>query len=535
VTRRAPDAWTSGPAGGTRHRAADGTGRPRRGSHSAASPQGFGRLVGWTILGTVVPGTGLLVAGRRIAGSTALVVLGGLSLGGVAALGYARSKGVSGITPILVRIGFSPSSLLYIAATVVVLASLWVAVTVGTHVSLRRFTLLTGAQNVLAGALVLALVGAVAVPAAEVTRLVLIQRDLVTSVFADGGSRKGTDPDLGGADPWAGVPRVNVLLLGGDDGRGRTGVRPDTIILASIDTRTGDTLIFSIPRQIQQAPFPPGTTGYRAWPYGFGPALEREQTEADCTVTGQPCFFYAIWRTAEEHREYFPGDPNPGLTATKQAVEGILGLHVDYYGKVNLRGFAEFVDAIGGLRLNVKKNLPIGGGENKVTGGQNPITGWIRKGDNRLLDGDDALWFARSRAMSTNWERMARQQCVIGALADQAEPMKVALAYPRIARSAKRNITTDIPYQQVDAWVELATRVQKAQVRSLVIDHEIFGSDFHPDYAAIRQAVQTALTTPPAPRRTTTPGATPSPTATPGRTPRTTAPPDVPQDVTDIC
>ena len=46
------------------------------------------------------------------------------------------------------------------------------------------------------------------------------------------------------ADPWAGIPRVNVLLLGADGAAARSdefSVRTDTIILASIDTVTGDT------------------------------------------------------------------------------------------------------------------------------------------------------------------------------------------------------------------------------------------------------------------------------------------------------
>ena len=53
-------------------------------------------------------------------------------------------------------------------------------------------------------------------------------------------------------DPWAGTPRVNVLLLGGDAGPDRRGLRTDTVILASIDTATGNAVLFSLPRNLER-------------------------------------------------------------------------------------------------------------------------------------------------------------------------------------------------------------------------------------------------------------------------------------------
>ena len=58
------------------------------------------------------------------------------------------------------------------------------------------------------------------------------------------------------SDPWADKPRLNILLLGGDAGKGRVGTRTDTVILASIDTKTGDTTLFSLPRNTARMPFP---------------------------------------------------------------------------------------------------------------------------------------------------------------------------------------------------------------------------------------------------------------------------------------
>ncbi len=70
-------------------------------------------------------------------------------------------------------------------------------------------------------------------------------------------------------DPWAGKPRLNILLLGGDAGPGRVGTRTDTVILASINTKTGDTALISLPRNAARMPFPSRSPLHKYYPYGF--------------------------------------------------------------------------------------------------------------------------------------------------------------------------------------------------------------------------------------------------------------------------
>ncbi len=82
------------------------------------------------------------------------------------------------------------------------------------------------------------------------------------SIF-EGDEDTTSGPDVEKPDPWADQPRVNVLLIGSDAGADRTGVRPDTMILASIDTASGNTVLFSLPRSLQHAPFAGGTPGAR--------------------------------------------------------------------------------------------------------------------------------------------------------------------------------------------------------------------------------------------------------------------------------
>ena len=100
----------------------------------------------------------------------------------------------------------------------------------------------------------------VAVPIGTAVTYSLIQRDVVATLFGGAAAPDGdaeTDGRPGvGPDPWAGVSRVNMLLLGSDAGDDRIGVRTDSMIVASVNPQTGDTLMFSLPRNLENVPFP---------------------------------------------------------------------------------------------------------------------------------------------------------------------------------------------------------------------------------------------------------------------------------------
>ena len=105
--------------------------------------------------------------------------------------------------------------------------------------------------------------------------------------------------------------------------------------------------------------------------------------------------------------------------------------------------------------MNVRERLPIGGNVENPAG----TIGWIEPG-RQTLDGWHVLWYARSRWSTDDFDRMRRQRCVLGALAQQADPATLAAHFPAIARAAQQNIRTDIALDDLDAWVELAQRVR---------------------------------------------------------------------------
>ena len=206
-----------------------------------------------------------------------------------------------------------------------------------------------------------------------------------------------------------------MLLLGGDSGAGRWGLRPDSLTVASIDADTGRTVLISLPRNMAKFPFAEGSVMDKQFPDGF-----------DC----EGCYLNGVSTWAQDHTDLFGKSDNPGVDATIMAVEGITGLEVNYWAMVNLQGFKDLVDAVGGVTLKVRSPIPVGGLGSDVTG-------YIEPGVRRL-DGHDTLWFARSREGSDDYSRMARQKCVMSAMLQQISPQVALRNFQSIARRARR-------------------------------------------------------------------------------------------------
>ena len=218
------------------------------------------------------------------------------------------------------------------------------------------------------------------------SHLVGAQRDLVQAMF---GSGEASDASHG---------RYNVLLLGGDSGADRWGLRPDSLTIASIDEENGKTVLISLPRNMTNFPFAPGSVMEEQFPDGF-----------DC---GEECMLNGVSTWAGDNTELFPKSKHPGVDATIMAVEGITGLEINYWAMVNLRGFRELVDAVGGVTLNVRQPIPVGIGSDV-----NYVQPGVRK-----LTGFETQWYARARQGSDDYSRMARQKCVMTAMLHQISP-----------------------------------------------------------------------------------------------------------------
>jgi LCP family protein required for cell wall assembly len=483
-----------------------------RGRHATQYDQGFSGVVTWTIIGSLLPGTGLIAAGRRKAGWALLLLTLLLGAGVVAFVLFGDAKSTA------LSVAFDVNDLLQVVVAIGAGALLWALVVLSTHASLRRFTVMTAPQRLLSTVLVTAIIAGGGLVAAKAASLSLIQRGVLQDVTANGTQvNNGGKPRAGQADPWANTPRVNVLLIGSDAGADRTGVRTDSVILASIDTRTGDAVLFGIPRNLQRVPFPEGTPMAQQYPDGFY-----------CQDTNNPCLFNALWQFGVEHADnsYYRKSKNPGLQATIDGVQSVTGLPVNEYVLLDLKGFAKFINAVGGVDVTVQRPIPIGGHENSA-GQEVGVKDYIQPG-RRHLTGYYALWFARSRSDSSDYDRMARQRCLIGAVTQQVNPVNVARSFPALADAIRQNISMSIRLDDLGAWVTLALKVQKGHVRSLPFVEGVI-STVRPDVDKMHELVQQALT---APATTKKKPKKPS-TGTQGSTPPATSGKAV--DVKDAC
>lgn len=278
----------------------------------------------------------------------------------------------------------------------------------------------------------------------------------------------------GGGDTRLKEGRYNILLLGADAADSREGLRPDSINVASIDAATGATVIFGLPRNLQRVPFPDGSPLHGLYPDGYACG------DGACMLNG-------IWTLGEDHEALYPGR-DAGLEATKEAVSETLGIELNYYAMVDMQGFSSLIDAMGGIRLDISKPIPIGGGSTK-------ISGYIQPGQDVLLDGYHALWFARSRAESNDYERMVRQKCVMSAMVKQLDPVTAALSFVELSEAGRSILRTDIPRGEVMAFAELALKLKDQKIASVNFAPPLIQSA-DPDFDLIRATVDETLGSP---------------------------------------
>lgn len=430
------------------------------------------RAVSLLLLTLVLPGSAQWLAGdRRVAKAALGVVAGAVAIGVVLALAVAVDLG--GVLAL-----FTSSALLRMLAVLVVavavgeIALLVDAWRLGRPAALpRRARPLVAAGTALAVLLIAAggLAGA---------RRAWAGADLLDDVFHAGEASGAVDG------------RYTVLLLGGDAGPDRVGTRPDSVTVASIDAVSGRTVLFSLPRNLEDVPFAPGSAARRALPNGWS--------------CGDSCLLNAIYTWGATHAGLFPGARDPGAEAMKEAVSGITGLTVNYYVLIDLQGFRQLVDAMGGITLTVRQPVPIGGGTS-------PVKGYITPGTQHL-DGYHALWFARSRHGANDYARMQRQRCVMNAMLHQLDPADVLANFEGIAAASSQVVSTDLPAGELGRFVSLAAGARSQPLTSVQFVPPLL-DPAHPDMPALQAKVADTLRT--ATATANAPAPNPSPAATP--------------------
>jgi polyisoprenyl-teichoic acid--peptidoglycan teichoic acid transferase len=273
---------------------------------------------------------------------------------------------------------------------------------------------------------------------------------------------------------------TTILLMGGDAGPQRIGLRTDSMTVATLDRSTGRSALFGVPRNLMNTPLPE--------PY------------ASLFVCGcWESLLNELYFFAEANPDLFGGGPNPGGEVMMATMEHLLGIEVDYFALVDLPGFASVIDALGGVTLDIPQPMSI------YLSPAFEEDGWqqyVIPAGRQHLDGRTALAYSRSRENVTDYDRMARQRCVLGGLLRQADVGNLLRNYPTVTNNVSDAVMTNIPLDALPDLIALLDRVDFSNLYTIGFttpDYmQYYVDEWHPvpDPAKISQAVELVITQP---------------------------------------
>ncbi len=263
-----------------------------------------------------------------------------------------------------------------------------------------------------------------------------------------------TEPPLPETAPTPAAPLtvdpdiVNIILLGTDVYAPGSAWRTDTLILVTVNTRLKTAGMISIPRDM--------------WVYVPGNGYNRINT-ADF---------------AGEQNKY----PGGGPALVKRTLLHNLGVTVHYYLRGNFNAFIQLIDTLGGVDVAVDCTLedifpdPTAPGELYTLS----VTPGIQH-----LDGKAALFYARSRLSTSDFDRSRRQQKVLRALWDKALQVDILPRVPELWKTLGSAVQTDLNLTDILALAYIGLQLQPQNLKSRFIGHDQLQSWVTPQGAQV--------------------------------------------------
>jgi LCP family protein required for cell wall assembly len=216
-----------------------------------------------------------------------------------------------------------------------------------------------------------------------------------------------------------GEDKVNIMVMGVDE-RGDDVGRSDTLFVLSIDKKTKQVSMLSVPRDTRVNI--PGH-GYDKinHAYAFG-----------------------------------------GHKLTQKSVEGLLGMPIDYYMVINIAGFKKIVDAVGGVDIDVEKRMYYDDPYDDDGG----LHINLRQGLQHM-NGDTAIQYVRYRDEEGDIGRVGRQQKFVRAVLTQVASPTIITKLPAIISGINSAIKTDMSTSEM---LNLAKLVNDASKQGMKAD-----------------------------------------------------------------
>lgn len=261
---------------------------------------------------------------------------------------------------------------------------------------------------------------------------------------------------------WDGEERINFLLLGIDAGPGREEALTDTILVVSIDPVARSAAMISVPRDTGFVPLPDQSI--------FSEGRFPEKINGLATV-------------AEAQHELWCPDLRSarscGLRTLERAVSLYLGIPIHYYATVDLTGFAELIDALGGVELCLpgqlidpeysgptwapRYGIELAAGCHRYGGPEALAFARIRKGWIEMPDG--------SQDFQNDFDRSERQQEVLLALRAEMAEANLVFELPATLEAVGNTVSTDFPRRQAGNLASLLPLITGPEIERLVLGY----------------------------------------------------------------
>ncbi|MBO1005965.1 LCP family protein [Pseudogracilibacillus auburnensis] len=251
----------------------------------------------------------------------------------------------------------------------------------------------------------------------------------LSGAFEDGGRDKSDLRD-DYVDPK--FDNVSILIMGVDENEGRKGreiARTDALILATLNKDEKSIKLLSIPRDS----------------YVYIPEVGYEDKINHAHAFG-------------------------GTYAAIETVERLLDIPVDYYVKLNFHAFVDVIDAIGGIEADVPYEVK------ESDSGDHRDSIHLFPGK-QVLDGEEALAFARTRKKDSDVERGKRQLELIDSVINKSTSVTSVFKYDDIIEAVGNNLSTNMTFTEMKSFISYATHGSKLNVEKLSLE----GYDYQPE------------------------------------------------------
>ena len=242
-------------------------------------------------------------------------------------------------------------------------------------------------------------------------------------------------------DDWESRGRVNLLLMGLDrrPAEGRAPARTDTMIILSVDPYEKSATMLSIPRDL----------------WVQIPVANRAPVQDRINA-------------AMVHGEDL-GHPGGGSALARDTVESYFDVPIHYTVVIDFAGFQRIIDTLGGVDVYLQEPLF---DPQFPTADGGTVSIYIPAGQQRL-NGEKALWYARSRYQGADYGRMHHQQELLLAMREKALRLNLIPRLPELVRELGNTVTTDIPLEAAVNLGRLLNAIPPERITTKAVEGDL--------------------------------------------------------------